>query len=82
MDDKKLFGERLRAVRQQSGWTLRAFAKELGLQPSAISQFEHGVIWPFLPTFLAMVRILDCSADYLLGRTSNPQQGETGTPKK
>ncbi len=46
MARKTTFGEYLRACRIESGYGLRAFAEEIGMQPSNLSNVEHGRIPP------------------------------------
>ncbi len=76
MDDKKMFGERLRAQRIKAGWTGRDLAKALEIHPSSITRFEHGENWPSLPTVLAIMRLLHCSADDLLDWASESRHGQ------
>lgn len=51
-------GTRLRELRIQSGTTLRALARELGISPSAVSQIERGVMRPSVSRLIAYVSAL------------------------
>jgi transcriptional regulator with XRE-family HTH domain len=60
------FGEKIRAVRERKGMTLRQVAAKAGLSESLISQIERNRISPAIHTLLAIVEILDIDLDYLL----------------
>ncbi len=44
-----------------------AIAKELGVSRPTVSQYLSGKIQPSLSTFAKLCRVLDCSADDILG---------------
>ncbi|GAA0423914.1 DNA-binding protein [Acrocarpospora corrugata] len=48
-------GGRLRELRLQSGMSLRALARELGISPSAVSQIERGAMRPSVSRLIAFV---------------------------
>ncbi|MFC4532710.1 helix-turn-helix domain-containing protein [Sphaerisporangium dianthi] len=48
-------GRRLRELRAQSGKSLRAVARELGISPSAVSQIERGLMRPSVSRLIAFV---------------------------
>jgi transcriptional regulator with XRE-family HTH domain len=56
-------GERLRAQRLKTGKSVRALAREVGVLPSAISQFETGRSRPSVNTLYAIVSKLGVSLD-------------------
>ena len=58
-------GVRLRNARVQTGLSARAFARELGVSPSLISQIELGKAVPSVGTLYAIVTRLGISLDEL-----------------
>nr|WP_062341318.1 XRE family transcriptional regulator [Herbidospora sakaeratensis] len=48
-------GARLRELRERSGLSLRAVARELGISPSAVSQLERGLMRPSVSRLIAYV---------------------------
>ncbi|MDO8211896.1 helix-turn-helix domain-containing protein [Conexibacter sp. CPCC 206217] len=60
-------GEGLRAAREHQRLSLREFAKQLGLSPSAVSQIERGQVMPSVGTLYAMTSRLGLSMDELFG---------------
>lgn len=54
MADEHL-GQRLRALRLESGMSLRGLARELGISASAVSQIEHGTMRPSVSRLIAYV---------------------------
>jgi HTH-type transcriptional repressor of puuD len=56
---EKVLGNRLRLLRLQSGMSLRALARELGISPSAVSQIETGVMVPSVNRLIAIVTVLE-----------------------
>jgi len=59
------FGEKIRAVRERKGMTMRAVATRAGLSESLISQIERNKVSPAIDTLLKVVEILDIDLDYL-----------------
>lgn len=51
-------GPRLRELRLQSGTSLRALARELGISASAVSQIERGIMRPSVSRLIAYVSAL------------------------
>jgi len=66
---KKIFGDRLKAAREQHGWTKQTLATMVGVSDVSIGYFEHGKKWPSVPTLIALAQALDCSLDWLCGLT-------------
>ncbi len=58
-------GARLRAERLRTGKSVRALAKDIGISPSALSQFETGKARPSVDTLYTIVNLLDVSLDDL-----------------
>lgn len=64
--------ERLRARREELGMTQSDLARKIGLTSQAVSAYENGVRRADGDIIAALADALDCSADYLLGRTESP----------
>jgi transcriptional regulator with XRE-family HTH domain len=59
------FGDKIRAVRERKGLTMKHVAAKAGLSESLISQIERNRVSPAIDTLLAIVEILDIDLDYL-----------------
>ena len=68
MDDatKKNIGLRLRAKREQAGYTREQLGELCGLSPRFIANIELGDSTFSLDSLMTVCRVLSCSADYLL----------------
>lgn len=67
------FGERLRQIREQQGLTQKQFAEKIGSTERGIRRYESGDREPAFRVIISILDNVDVSADYLLGRTDNPQ---------
>jgi transcriptional regulator with XRE-family HTH domain len=63
-----IFRERLRAIREQRGYSQDELARRTGLQASAISHFETGTRKPSFENLRRLADALEVTTDYLLGR--------------
>ncbi len=61
-----VLGDRLRAVREAYGISLRELARRVGVSASLISQIETGKVHPSVSTLYALASELDASVDELL----------------
>jgi transcriptional regulator with XRE-family HTH domain len=68
------FARNLRAARQRAGLTQADMAARLGMIDEAYARYERVKTWPGLDRLCHLCRILDCSADFLLGRDESPQR--------
>lgn len=59
------FGERLKELREQKGFSQKEFAQKVNVSPSAISQFESGRNFPKSTVLVNILNILECDANYL-----------------
>ena len=59
------FGEKLRAAREQKGYTLKVIADIIGVSESLISQIERNKVSPAIDTLLALADALDINLEYL-----------------
>lgn len=63
------FGERLRELRKEKGWTIDQLAMEIHHAKSAVSYWERNQKEPTLSAIVALCKLFNVSADYLLGLT-------------
>lgn len=59
------FGEKLRAVREKQGLTLKDVAERAGVSESLVSQIERNRVSPAIDTLLALVEVLEIDLEYL-----------------
>lgn len=52
-------GQRLHALREERGWSLRELAQKSGLSPNALSQIERGNVSPTVSTLNRLAAALD-----------------------
>lgn len=63
----------IRQERQKKGLSQEQLGDLLGMTKTAVSSWERGVREPQIDTINKLIEIFDCTADYLLGKTDNPQ---------
>ena len=72
------FGTRLKAIRQERGYTQKQLAGFLGVTEQAVSKYERGNSYPDIAVLSGIAEVLDCSLDYLLqhepGKRNLPNQ--------
>ncbi|GAB3260302.1 XRE family transcriptional regulator [Alteromonas gracilis] len=66
MDELKLIGMRLRALRQAKGWTLDALAARAEMSPSTLSRLESGKRQASLELLIPLTRHLGVGLDDLV----------------
>ena len=59
-------GKRIRAVREEKGWSQEQFAERIGLSVAYTGMIERGERVPKLETFIRIANTLGTSADILL----------------
>ncbi len=64
---EKQVRERIKNEIMMSSKTKSQIAEELGISKPTLSQYLSGRILPSLITFAKLCKILDCSADEILG---------------
>ena len=73
-----MFGQRLRELRISRGYTLEELANKYnetydgGLNKGTLSKYENGKQEPMVSTVSNLAKILDVSADYMLGTSESP----------
>ena len=71
--DMDELGKRLRERRAQAGLSQADVSRRTGIIQRDISRLEHGIkpaLWA--DTLLRLADALECTTDYLLGRTDDP----------
>ena len=58
---------RLRAAIKISGIQQKDIAKQIGVSAQTVSKYMKDNIFPALDTFAKLCKVLDVSADYILG---------------
>lgn len=58
-------GEKIRAVRERKGYTLRTVAQRAGVSESLISQIERNKVSPAIDTLLSIADALELDLEYL-----------------
>jgi transcriptional regulator with XRE-family HTH domain len=66
------FGDKLRRVRMQKGYSEEELARMMGVHPSTISSYETGNRRPHMDIIKKLSEALFISADYLIGLTDDP----------
>ncbi|MGI5059207.1 cupin domain-containing protein [Treponema pectinovorum] len=59
------FGEKIRAVRERKGLTLKAVALDAGVSESLVSQIERNKVSPAIDTLLTLADVLDINLEFL-----------------
>lgn len=67
MDIAKTIGERIAALREADGITQTQLAARAGVSQGTVSQWERGARVPSGDAVVALARLFDTSADFLLG---------------
>jgi len=68
------FGERLKSVRESRELTKKQLAEALKVTERNYYRYEVNESTPTFERFLAMIKYLDTSADYLLGLSDSPKR--------
>ena len=72
MFDIKIFGERLRAAREQKKISQKSVAELLGVTRTQISDIENGKTGTSMARLVTLAEFYHASTDYLLGITDDP----------
>ncbi len=62
-----IFQTRLIEALQQTTLKQKEIAEQCNIHPSCITQYKKGESEPTLKTLFDLCKVLNCSADYLLG---------------
>lgn len=63
----KIFCERLKDLRKESGMSTNALGKILGVSGSTITRWENEIIIPSIEHLYNIAKYFHVSADYLIG---------------
>ena len=72
METKKIFGERLRELRNRQSVSQMQLANALGLTQNSIAMMERGYRGTTIEKVVLLAKYFHVSADYLLGITDDP----------
>ncbi len=61
------FNERLKEIRKECGKTQKEVYTALGISANGYASYEQGRTEPSIETLIKLCKVLDVSADYLLG---------------
>lgn len=75
------FGNRLKQARKEKHMTQKELAKRLGLEQSAISNYEKSFRTPPMQSILDIAEALKVSVSYLLGETLEGNRENLGKPQ-
>lgn len=79
MENQSVFYNRLCEMASLLGGTANTVARKVGLSNATATKWKNGAI-PNGETLYAIADYLDCSVDYLLGRTDNPHAHKPEEP--
>ena len=78
-----IFSERLKELRKKRGYTQSELAKYMNMRQGSYTKWETGMTEPRIDSIIPLARILNTTADYLLGLTDiserNPKIKSTET---
>ena len=64
--DKVVLGQRIRAKRKEQKLTMEQLAEKIDVSVVFVGEMERGLKLPSLKTFIALVNVLEISADELI----------------
>ena len=70
-------GKKIIFLRERKNWSQRELASRVGLNPSVMNRIELGERPAKDEEILKLSRVLDCTSDYLLGRSDDLFPTET-----
>lgn len=71
------FPVRLRYIRKLRNMTQEMVAEKLNVSKAAVSGYESGKRFPDMGTLSKISDVLNCSVDYLLGKSDQPELDES-----
>lgn len=67
-----MFTDRFREMLQSKNLTAYRVAKDTGISQGLMGEYSRGEKLPTINNLVKIADCLNCSVDYLLGRTDNP----------
>ena len=71
------FAEKMSALRRERGLPQRKVAADLGISQALLSHYENGVREPGLDFVCRVCDYYNVTADYIIGRTGNTENGQS-----
>lgn len=68
-----IIAEKIKFLREKSGYSQYQLAKQLGISRAAVNAWEMGINTPSTQYVIQLAKIFKTSTDYLLGVNSNLQ---------
>lgn len=72
-----MVGSRIKEQRKKIRYTQKMLADKVSASPQVISNWERGYTEPSADDISRLSEALECSSDYLLGKSNNPNQTST-----
>lgn len=66
-----MIGDRIKEQRQKNRYTQKMLASKVSTSPQVISNWERGYTEPSADDISRLSEVLDCSSDYLLGKSNS-----------
>lgn len=76
MNNSKLFGERIRIIRKQTGYSQKEFCAMLDIPQSTLSAYETDRMQPTVTTLINIAVKCDVSMDWLCGLEPKETQSD------
>jgi transcriptional regulator with XRE-family HTH domain len=73
MNNSQELANLIKSLLKQKGKSVGEMLKACGLSVNALSSMQSGGYFPRAEALCKIADYLDCSVDYLLGRTDNPE---------
>lgn len=74
MADDKFKMDNLKKIREKKNLTQVRVSIDVEVSQELISQYERGISLPTIPNLIKLSQFFNCSTDYLLGLTNNPDK--------
>lgn len=77
MENKnEVFGKRLKLLRDKTGKSQEAIAKDIGISRARYSHYENNHVEPDMTLIRQLAKVYNVTTDFLLGITDNPNKDE------
>lgn len=76
-----MISKRIKEQRQKMRYTQKLLADKVSVSPQVISNWERGYTEPSADDISRLSETLECSSDYLLGKTDIPERNPTPIPQ-